>query len=132
MKKAHKHSKRLPRRQILQSLSTLAGAGMLGLMPGLLALAASPDSGNASLPLLVEFRRLVVANRILANENVVDAFGHVSARHPDNPEQFVTSRSRSPVLVEHDDLMVFDLEGIPLDPRGRRPYGERMIHAAIC
>jgi len=30
-------------------------------------------------------RELVIANRILANEDVVDAYGHVSHRHPDDP-----------------------------------------------
>lgn len=42
---------------------------------------------------------LVIANRILANEGVVDAFGHVSVRHPDNPERFLLSRSRAPELI---------------------------------
>ena len=118
---------RYQRRQLLRTLSALTGAGMLGSFPGLLAQAASADA----LPRLLEFQRLVAANRILANENVVDAFGHVSVRHPDNPNQFVMSRSRSPALVEHEDLMVFDLEGNALDLRGRTAYGERMIHAAI-
>jgi ribulose-5-phosphate 4-epimerase/fuculose-1-phosphate aldolase len=78
-----------------------------------------------------ELRRLVAANRILANEDVVDAFGHVSVRDPRNPERFWLSRSRSPALVELDDLMEFALDGAPIDARGRTPYGERMIHAAV-
>ncbi len=45
-------------------------------------------------------RDLVVANRILAREGIVDAYGHVSVRHPDKPEHFLLSRSRSPELVE--------------------------------
>ena len=32
---------------------------------------------------------LVIANRILAKEEVVDAYGHVSMRHPDNPNHFL-------------------------------------------
>jgi HCOMODA/2-hydroxy-3-carboxy-muconic semialdehyde decarboxylase len=78
-----------------------------------------------------ELKRLVAANRILANEGVVDAFGHVSVRDPRNAERFWLSRSRSPALVELDDLMEFSLDGAALDARGRTPYGERMIHAAI-
>ena len=31
---------------------------------------------------------LVIANRILANGNIMDAYGHVSIRHPGNPERF--------------------------------------------
>ena len=32
---------------------------------------------------------LVIANRILAREEVVDAYGHVSVRHPENRERFL-------------------------------------------
>ena len=87
--------------------------------------------GDGTLPELPEFRRLVAANRILANEGVVDAFGHISVRDPRNPKQFVLARSRSPALVELGDLMEFGADGAPLDARGRTPYGERMIHAAV-
>lgn len=78
-----------------------------------------------------ELKRLVAANRILANEGVVDAFGHVSVRDPRNAERFWLSRSRSPALVELDDLMEFSLDGAAIDARGRTPYGERVIHAAV-
>ena len=78
-----------------------------------------------------EFRRLVAANRILANEDVVDAFGHVSVRDPDNPARYVMARSRSPELVEYADLIRFEQDGRSLDPQQRRPYGERMIHGAV-
>ena len=44
-------------------------------------------------------RDLVVANRILANEGVVDAYGHVSMRHPNEPNRYLMSCSRSPELV---------------------------------
>ena len=52
-----------------------------------------------------EFKQLVAANRILAHEQVVDAFGHVSLRHPDHRHHYVLSRSKAPELVELDDLM---------------------------
>jgi HCOMODA/2-hydroxy-3-carboxy-muconic semialdehyde decarboxylase len=79
----------------------------------------------------IEVKRLVAANRILANENVVDAFGHVSVRDPDNPERYIMSRALSPALVENSDLMVFELDGTPVNAQGRRGYGERMIHGAV-
>jgi ribulose-5-phosphate 4-epimerase/fuculose-1-phosphate aldolase len=91
---------------------------------------AQRDVGGTLEP-LPEFRRLVAANRILANEGVVDAFGHISVRDPRNPERFVLSRSRSPALVELADLMEFALDGTPIDARGRTAYGERMIHGAV-
>jgi ribulose-5-phosphate 4-epimerase/fuculose-1-phosphate aldolase len=86
---------------------------------------AAPLTPNA------ELRRLVAANRILAHEAVVDAFGHVSIRDPDNPKRYIMARSRSPELVEFGDLILFEQDGRSLDPGNRTPYGERMIHGAI-
>lgn len=74
---------------------------------------------------------LVTANRILARERVVDSFGHISIRHPDNPERYLLSRSRAPECIEVDDIMEFTLEGEAIDPRGRDPYAERAIHGAV-
>lgn len=74
---------------------------------------------------------LVLANRILARENVIDDFGHVSMRHPLNPQQYLLSRSRSPANVTRDDILVFTLEGDQVGPEPRRPYSERHIHGAI-
>jgi ribulose-5-phosphate 4-epimerase/fuculose-1-phosphate aldolase len=74
---------------------------------------------------------LVTANRILAREGVVDAFGHVSVRHPEEAERFILSRARAPECIEAADLMEFTLEGVPVDAAGRKPYAERFIHAAV-
>ena len=76
-------------------------------------------------------RELVTANWILAHEGVVDEFGHVSVRHPDNPERFLLSRSRAPELIVVEDLMEFTLDGDAIDLRDRTPYGERVIHGAV-
>jgi len=73
---------------------------------------------------------LVIANRILANEGVIDAFGHVSIRDPRRPDRYFLARSRSPELVERGDIMEFDLEGNPTGGDARQPYLERFIHAA--
>src|ERR1700723_1985683 len=78
-----------------------------------------------------QLEELVIANRILAREGVADGFGHVSLRHPDRPDRFFMSRSRSPELVTRDDIMEFDLDCNPVDQRGRVMYGERPIHGAI-
>jgi HCOMODA/2-hydroxy-3-carboxy-muconic semialdehyde decarboxylase len=112
-----------------RALLGLAGGVALCAWAG--ARSATAQTGGGALPALPEFRRLVAANRVLANEGVVDAFGHVSVRDPRNPERFVLARSRSPALVELADLMEFTLDGAPVDARGRTPYGERMIHAAV-
>ena len=74
---------------------------------------------------------LVTANRILAREGVVDAFGHVSIRHPDDPDRYVLSRARAPECIEVADLMAFTLDGTPVDAAGRQPYAERHIHGGI-
>src|SRR5579863_8454602 len=76
-------------------------------------------------------RELVIANRILAYENVVDAAGHVSARHPHHPNRYLISWSRSPELVCVDDIMEVALDGTPLGGDARPPYKERFIHGAI-
>jgi ribulose-5-phosphate 4-epimerase/fuculose-1-phosphate aldolase len=75
-------------------------------------------------------RDLVVANRILANENVVDAYGHVSVRNPNHPDHYFLSCSRSPELVQRADIMEFRLDGTPVDGDSRNPYLERFIHGA--
>src|SRR3954447_26235059 len=74
---------------------------------------------------------LVIANRILAREDVVDAYGHVSIRNPDNPKHFFLSRSVSPELVERDDIVELGLDGQPVRDEKRALYLERFIHAAI-
>jgi HCOMODA/2-hydroxy-3-carboxy-muconic semialdehyde decarboxylase len=74
---------------------------------------------------------LVAANRILSAENVVDAYGHVSARHPHDPTRFLLSRARAPECIEAGDIMEFTLEGEAVEARGRQPYLERFIHGAL-
>lgn len=74
---------------------------------------------------------LVTANRILAREGVVDAFGHVSLRHPTSPDRFILSRARAPQCIEIDDLMEFTIEGVPIGAPAGKPYAERFIHAGV-
>jgi ribulose-5-phosphate 4-epimerase/fuculose-1-phosphate aldolase len=73
---------------------------------------------------------LVTANRVLANQGIVDSFGHVSVRHPDNPKRFFLSRARAPERVERGDIMEFGLDSEPVGGKGMRPYTERFIHGA--
>ena len=73
---------------------------------------------------------LVTANRILAREEVVDSFGHVSVRHPERPDRYLLSRARAPERIEVEDIMEFTLEGEAVDARDRKPYLERFIHGA--
>lgn len=74
---------------------------------------------------------LVRANHILAHKQILDGFGHVSARHPQSDAQFLISRSMAPALVRTEDIMAIDFSGEPCDGDTRKPFLERFIHAAI-
>jgi ribulose-5-phosphate 4-epimerase/fuculose-1-phosphate aldolase len=74
---------------------------------------------------------LAAASRILADQGVFDAAGHVSMRHPANPERFLMSRSLAPALVTADDIMEFTLDCEPCDARGRTAFIERYLHGEI-
>src|SRR6202171_1150562 len=75
--------------------------------------------------------KLVVANRILYRQGVVDGFGHVSVRHDKSLGRFLLARAMAPGLVRRDDIVTFDLDGAALDAEGRRVYLERFIHGEI-
>ncbi len=75
--------------------------------------------------------QLVAANRILANQGIVDAYGHVSIRHPENPNRYFLSRSLSPELVTAQDILEFHLDGEPVHKDGPTPYLERFIHGGV-
>jgi HCOMODA/2-hydroxy-3-carboxy-muconic semialdehyde decarboxylase len=66
-----------------------------------------------------------------AHEGVLDAFGHVSVRHPSDPTRYLLSRSRSPELVEPGDLYEFTLDSEPVTPPTLPMYSERVIHGEI-
>jgi ribulose-5-phosphate 4-epimerase/fuculose-1-phosphate aldolase len=74
---------------------------------------------------------LVDANQILTHLGVLDGFGHVSVRHESDHNLFLISRSMAPALVTVDDLVLCDLGGNVIDPKGRKSYVERFIHSSI-
>jgi ribulose-5-phosphate 4-epimerase/fuculose-1-phosphate aldolase len=74
---------------------------------------------------------LVIANRVVAHLKLVDSFGHVTVRNPENPQRFFMSRARAPRLVTKEDILEFDLDSTPVDLRGLKPYSERFIHGCI-
>ncbi|MBC7471421.1 MAG: class II aldolase/adducin family protein [Ramlibacter sp.] len=77
------------------------------------------------------FQDLVIAYRILAEHGIIDAYGHISFRSPDNPEHFWMARSVAPELVTEADLMEFDMNSEPVDARGRSAVNERFIHGEV-
>jgi ribulose-5-phosphate 4-epimerase/fuculose-1-phosphate aldolase len=75
---------------------------------------------------------LAIANRIVSFEGIIDAFGHVSMRHPTNPDRFLISHSRSPELVEPADIFEFTLDCEPVTSlNGLKPYGELVLHSEM-
>jgi ribulose-5-phosphate 4-epimerase/fuculose-1-phosphate aldolase len=74
---------------------------------------------------------LVAASRILAMHEVLDAYGHVSARSDRKPERFIMSRSLAPALVTAADLMELDPDSEPLAGDKRKGFIERYIHGEI-
>ena len=89
----------------------------------------APTSGGPVDPKLIE--DLVAANRILAMEGILDGWGHVSVRHPGNPQRYLMSRNLAAELVTTADVMEYDLDSVPVDRRGRDLYSERFIHGEI-
>jgi ribulose-5-phosphate 4-epimerase/fuculose-1-phosphate aldolase len=62
---------------------------------------------------------------------VLDAYGHVSARSERRPGHFVMSRSLAPALVTAADLMELDADSEPLPGDKRKGFIERYIHGEI-
>lgn len=71
------------------------------------------------------------ANRTLANEGVLDGFGHVSLRNPNDPQRYLLSRSRSPELIQPEDILEFTLDSDPVKKPDVELYAERVIHGCI-
>jgi len=74
---------------------------------------------------------LAAASRILVDQGVFDAAGHVSMRHPRIAGRFLMSRSLAPEMVTADDIMQFDLDCEPIEAQGRRGFIERYLHGEI-
>ena len=89
----------------------------------------APVSAGPADPKLIE--DLVAANRVLADQGVMDGDGHVSVRHPADPQRYLMSRSIAPEMVTAGDVMEYDLDSNPVDARGRASYLERFIHGEI-
>ena len=74
---------------------------------------------------------LVIANHILANEGVLDGYGHVSVRSPENREHYLLARAGAPALVTAVDIVEYDLDSNLIGGSGAAGYMERFIHGEI-
>lgn len=100
------------------------------LLAALTAAFTGAGRATAQTPLPTLIDDLVVANRILSNEGIVDGYGHVSARHPSNPNRFLLARSIAPALVRAEDIFEYDLDSNPVSG-APASYLERFIHGEI-
>jgi ribulose-5-phosphate 4-epimerase/fuculose-1-phosphate aldolase len=92
----------------------------------------APASAGPADPKLIE--DLVAANRILADQNLLDGWGHVSVRHNKDPNRYLMSRGVSAGLVTAQDIIEFDLDSQPVDTHGlpmSALFTERFIHGEI-
>ena len=111
----------------LLTLVTLAGVGIWTTTTFTQTVPAkTPDQEDVE-----RIADLVLANHILADQNVLDGFGHVSVRSAKNPNHYFISRSRAPAMVSADDIMEYDFDDHAIDARGRSSYVERFIHSEI-
>ena len=112
-------------------LARLAAVVAVVLLSGLAETPAQTPSASVAGVDAALLEDMVIGSRILADFGVLDGFGHVSARHPTNPNHFLMARSLAPALVTADDIMEFDLDGNAVDARGRTVFLERFIHSEI-
>ncbi len=135
------HSCVRPARHLLLSLAIVLAA-LLAVIPAAAAQAApapkteaaptaAPQTASPADSDEQRIQDLVIANHIIADQGVVDGFGHISVRSFSNPTHFFLSRSKAPALVTREDIMEFDENSEPVDARGRKPYLERFIHGEI-
>src|SRR5215467_15354180 len=89
---------------------------------------ANKSGGPVAVSLIAD---LAAASRILAANGVVDAFGHVSVRHPAAPDHYLMARSVAPALVTPDDILEYDLDSNAQNANGRGSFLERFIHGEI-
>ena len=109
---------------IFAALACLTVCGTVGLAQNTPAKTAEQEDAE-------RIADLVLANHILADQGVLDGFGHVSVRSAKNPDHYFISRARAPALVSAADIMEYDFGDHPIDARGRNSYIERFIHSEI-
>jgi ribulose-5-phosphate 4-epimerase/fuculose-1-phosphate aldolase len=109
-----------------------SGVGIPGLLlQGGTVFATQQSTPSAARSVAEVIDDLVAANRVLAQEQILDGFGHVSARHPQIAGRLLLARSVAPELVTTADIMEYDLDANPVDVRGPTSYRERFIHSEI-
>jgi ribulose-5-phosphate 4-epimerase/fuculose-1-phosphate aldolase len=122
----------------MMNKGVLAGISVLAIFGVFAPFALRSATAQAPASMLVDVDEATVAElalsyRILVNQGVLDAYGHVSIRHPKDPNRFLMARSGevAPAYVSASDIMEFDLDSNAIDLRGRALHSERFIHGEI-
>ncbi len=76
-------------------------------------------------------QELATASRILANEGVLDAYGHVERPPPDRSEPLPDGALAGPRADHRGRRPRFDLASRPVKPTEQRLFTERFIHGSI-
>ena len=74
---------------------------------------------------------LVIATRTLADQGVIDAYGHASVRSDKDRNRYFMPRNLAPELVTEADILEFDLDSNPVAKDAPAGYNERFIHGEI-
>ncbi|KAF2160435.1 hypothetical protein M409DRAFT_29059 [Zasmidium cellare ATCC 36951] len=92
---------------------------------------------NLNAPLRDSLSRLITANHILDHHGLVDAFGHISLRDPEDPSKFYMTGQQSPAFIANEtDLAHYNIsDGSPMKSvdreSGAQPCSERFCHSGI-
>lgn len=114
------------RRSFVASAGGLAAGAMVARQPAVGQSGGTPDAADVNV-----VRELVLANHILAHYGILDAFGHVSARHNRNPNRYLLAWHVAPALVTANDILEYDLDSNPIPATRQDLYRERFIHGEI-
>jgi ribulose-5-phosphate 4-epimerase/fuculose-1-phosphate aldolase len=98
------------------------------------AAAAQPAPASAGPADAKLIEDLVAATRILADQGLLDGWGHVSVRHDKDPNRYLMARGVAAQLVTAQDIIEFDLDSRPVDTHGlpmSALFTERYIHSEI-
>ncbi len=102
-----------------------------GLLASLLSAQSPPTPARSNPSTFAVIEDLVTANHILANEGVLDGYGHVSVRSPGNPNHYFLARAGAPGLVSVADIVEYDLDSNAVSNTAVTGYTERFIHGEI-
>jgi ribulose-5-phosphate 4-epimerase/fuculose-1-phosphate aldolase len=109
------------------SFSRLAAVAFVAIAVPILAQA--PAAPTPTRQALID--EIVVANHILANEGVLDGYGHVSVRNPADANHYFLARAGAPALVTAADITEYDLDSKAISATAGTGYIERFIHGEI-